>query len=440
MSLIAHTVSSIGVFGSARWQNRMSTKSRPNRSSEPSIACRRYLRFSVFVMFTPPWRPQNTFVEITYEWRGQPSSAIDTAHDRLRLPARVGLGVVEEVDAAVVRGLQAVLGLAAVELRTEAHPRTEPQHADLQPTATQAAIFHRSHRVEPMTLAAMSRFARSLQVDGGPDQTDVTEGLREVAEKFAVARIDLLGEETDVVAALQQPLEELACVLRLAGERQVVDEPEAADRERRLGAGESVGLEVSVDERRRARARRPSRRWLPRRVDRRREGSARVRRAGSTHRARCCRRIARARPVPGSTPRVSIAERISARRRSSGPSRREMTGAASRIARSTATHAMIFDDTKWRRPPRTSQMPSSGSIQRSATTSTIPHSRSQNEFGDLAAGAVIQPRRVEQVPVRHRAGTVRPPRCRCAPASIRDTRPARRGSVPGGPLASDRRT
>jgi hypothetical protein len=64
MSLIAQTVSSIGVFGSERWQNRMSTKSSCIRSSDPSMACIRYLRFSVFVMFTPPWRPQKTFVEI----------------------------------------------------------------------------------------------------------------------------------------------------------------------------------------------------------------------------------------------------------------------------------------------------------------------------------------------------------------------------------------
>ncbi len=49
MSDIAHTVSSMGVLGSARWQNRRSTKSSPNRSSEPSMACIRYLRLSVLL-------------------------------------------------------------------------------------------------------------------------------------------------------------------------------------------------------------------------------------------------------------------------------------------------------------------------------------------------------------------------------------------------------
>ena len=75
MSCIAYTVSSIVVSGSARWQYNTSTKSCWRRSSEPSIACIRYLRLSVFRMFgTLPWMPQNTFVVSTYEYRGQPSS------------------------------------------------------------------------------------------------------------------------------------------------------------------------------------------------------------------------------------------------------------------------------------------------------------------------------------------------------------------------------
>jgi hypothetical protein len=73
MSCMAHTVSSMGVSGSGRWQNTRSTKSRPSRSSEPSIAWRRYLRFSVLDMFTRSDRPQKNFVEIVKESRGQPS-------------------------------------------------------------------------------------------------------------------------------------------------------------------------------------------------------------------------------------------------------------------------------------------------------------------------------------------------------------------------------
>ena len=52
MSDMAQTVSSIGVSGSARWQKRRSTKSRPKRSREPSMAWVRYLRLSVSERFT----------------------------------------------------------------------------------------------------------------------------------------------------------------------------------------------------------------------------------------------------------------------------------------------------------------------------------------------------------------------------------------------------
>ena len=65
MSDMAHTVSSMGVSGSGRWQYTRSTKSRPIRSSDPSMACMRYLRFRVFFMLTSLWRPQKSFVETT---------------------------------------------------------------------------------------------------------------------------------------------------------------------------------------------------------------------------------------------------------------------------------------------------------------------------------------------------------------------------------------
>ncbi len=65
MSLIARTVSSIGVSGSARWQNTRSTKSSPKRSSDSSMADRRYFRFKVFFMLTSSWMPQKSLVETT---------------------------------------------------------------------------------------------------------------------------------------------------------------------------------------------------------------------------------------------------------------------------------------------------------------------------------------------------------------------------------------
>ncbi len=65
MSFIVNTVSSTGVSGSERWQKRRSTNSSPKRSREPSIACSRYFRFRVLLMFTSVERPQKSFVETT---------------------------------------------------------------------------------------------------------------------------------------------------------------------------------------------------------------------------------------------------------------------------------------------------------------------------------------------------------------------------------------
>ena len=145
MSLIAHTVSSIGVFGSERWQNKRSTKSRPNRSSEPSIAWSRYFRFSVFVMFTPPCRPQKTFVEIAYEWRGHPSSAIARPMIVSDWPPAYDSALSKKLTPPSYAACEALLRRVTLELRSEADPRSERQHADLQAAPPEPAILHSSH-------------------------------------------------------------------------------------------------------------------------------------------------------------------------------------------------------------------------------------------------------------------------------------------------------
>jgi hypothetical protein len=73
---IAHTVSSIGVWGSGRWQKARSTKSRPRRASDPSMAWRRYFRLSVCFVLTLSVMPMKNLVEITKVSRAQPSSAM----------------------------------------------------------------------------------------------------------------------------------------------------------------------------------------------------------------------------------------------------------------------------------------------------------------------------------------------------------------------------
>jgi hypothetical protein len=71
----------------------------------------------------------------------------------------------------------------------------------------------------------------ALELDGGVDEAHVAEGLREGAQLLAAVGVDLLGEEADVVGPAKQLLEEIASTLDLAGEDEIVDEPERADDE-----------------------------------------------------------------------------------------------------------------------------------------------------------------------------------------------------------------
>ena len=69
----------------------------------------------------------------------------------LRLAARVRLGVVEEVHARLVRGVETFHRGVDAELVAERDPRSEGQHTDLQAAAAEASIFHGADR----TLAAV---------------------------------------------------------------------------------------------------------------------------------------------------------------------------------------------------------------------------------------------------------------------------------------------
>src|SRR5207302_2317887 len=83
---------------------------------------------------------------------------------------------------------------------------------------------------------------------GGVDEPDVAEGLREVAEQLAGLGIDLLGEESEVVA---EPGGGAECFLRLvdlAGQRLRFGQPEGAQQERSLVAFEPVVGQVPIDQ------------------------------------------------------------------------------------------------------------------------------------------------------------------------------------------------
>src|SRR5882724_8965177 len=75
------------------------------------------------------------------------------------------------------------------------------------------------------------------------------EGLGEVAEELAARRVDLLGEEADVVAVGKEVGEAFGRPLHFAHPGERLDRPEAADGEGRLAAGEAVGARrVAVEE------------------------------------------------------------------------------------------------------------------------------------------------------------------------------------------------
>ena len=83
-------------------------------------------------------------------------------------------------------------------------------------------------------------------------------------------------------------------------------------------------------------------------------------------------------PSSRSKPCAQVVSQISSRilrQRSTGPSKPNIS--ALLIARSNATHAITFEWVNCRRPPRISQMPSSGSCQMSARCSSSLRCTSQ---------------------------------------------------------------
>ena len=82
---------------------------------------------------------------------------------------------------------------------------------------------------------------------GGLDQREVGEGLGEVAQVPAGARVELLGVQTERRGDAQELFHQVARALLLADDRQAGDQPEGADQEAALLAGQAVvGLSGAV--------------------------------------------------------------------------------------------------------------------------------------------------------------------------------------------------
>jgi hypothetical protein len=79
-----------------------------------------------------------------------------------------------------------------------------------------------------------------VQTERGVDQPDVAIGLREVAEHSAGDGIELLGQQSDVVAAREQTLKQPSRIFVSILQKIVVDQPKAASQESALAGGKPI--------------------------------------------------------------------------------------------------------------------------------------------------------------------------------------------------------
>src|SRR5438105_1820552 len=94
---------------------------------------------------------------------------------------------------------------------------------------TSRATCGRTRRSGRSFLAIRSRV---LDRAGGVDEREVAEPLREVAEQLARARVDLLGEEADVVRVWEYEFHRLGRLVDATETRERLDDPERACDER----------------------------------------------------------------------------------------------------------------------------------------------------------------------------------------------------------------
>src|SRR5215831_4824168 len=113
--------------------------------------------------------------------------------------------------------------------RTETRQRYRVQNSTMRTTGGRRGF---SHAQSPSDVRArrplLGRARFSAQIERAVDQADVAIGLREVAQHPTSARVELLGEEANIVAVGQQPFKQLARFDMAPLQYVVVDEPEAA--------------------------------------------------------------------------------------------------------------------------------------------------------------------------------------------------------------------
>src|SRR5438093_13644001 len=136
------------------------------------------------------------------------------------------------------RAVPAPIAAAAARATTRAFVCIGPPRAELSSRASPRPVavpFRSSYK--PLKSAMQAAFAED---ERRLDQREVRERLRKVAELAPGDGVVLLGEEADVVAQVEQTLEELARFLVAPLERQHGGEPERTRKEDAFAAGEAV--------------------------------------------------------------------------------------------------------------------------------------------------------------------------------------------------------
>ena len=110
-------------------------------------------------------------------------------------------------------------------------------------SATTAEVMAGEAAPGPLAVHALLRRARLLaQVERAVDQTDVTVGLRKIAQHAASQWIELFGEQTDIIAAREQTVEQPPSFRIAALQNIVVDEPKAARQKGSLTCRQAISI------------------------------------------------------------------------------------------------------------------------------------------------------------------------------------------------------
>ena len=85
-----------------------------------------------------------------------------------------------------------------------------------------------------------------IDAERSVDEAEVAERLGEVPEQRAARRIDLLGEQSDVVRRLRVRDEDLVSLVEASLQRERLHQPEAAEHESSLGPTHAGGVVVAM--------------------------------------------------------------------------------------------------------------------------------------------------------------------------------------------------